>query len=85
MMIDIENMGDSLKISHFDQEGEVAYFNLIITPEERYSWEKCKANDRFRDKEFTNWDGTPVKKVFGKKLDRYRIQQILNDSDKEKT
>jgi DNA polymerase elongation subunit (family B) len=85
MIIDIQNLGEYLNISHFNSEGDLDFLRLEIPEEQRFTWEKCSSGDRARDKIWTSWDGSPVKKVFGKKYDKYRVQQIINDADPEKT
>ncbi len=85
MIIDIENLGSSLKVSHYNKEGEVEYLNLEIPHGERYNWRKCSASDRGREKAWASWDGFPVKKQQTEKYDKYRIVEILESFDKEIT
>ena len=85
MIIDIENLGSSLKVSHYNKEGEVEYLNLPIPSSERYNWRKCSASDRSREKGWSSWDGFPVKKQYTEKYDKYRLAEMLESFDKEKT
>jgi len=85
MIIDIENLGESLKVSHYTEEGEVAYLNLEIPKSERYSWRKCSASDRAREKGWASWDGFPIKKQQGLKYDKYRLVEMLEMFDKDVT
>ena len=72
MIIDIENLGESLRVSHYTEEGDLAYLDLKIPQSERYSWRKCSAADRSREKGWASWDGFPVKKQSTLKYDKYR-------------
>jgi len=85
MIIDIENKGKYLKISHFNREGEVVFLELPIPEEERYVWEACSPNNPTRDKEWKTWNGSSVRKVKSEKYDKYRIVQILDEAPKELT
>lgn len=85
MIIDIQNCGEYLNISHFNEEGDLDFLKLDIPEDQRFTWERCSAGDRARDRNWLTWDGHPVKKVYGKRYDKYRIQQIINDTDPEKT
>jgi DNA polymerase elongation subunit (family B) len=85
MIIDIENKGDSLKVSHYTEEGELAYLDLKIPQSERYNWRKCSAADRDREKGWASWDGFPVKKQPTQRYDKYRLVELLESFDKEQT
>lgn len=85
MIIDIENKGDSLKVSHYTEEGELAYLDLKIPQSERYNWRKCSAADRDREKGWASWDGFPVKKQSTQRYDKYRLVELLESFDKEQT
>ena len=85
MIIDIENKGSYLKVSHFTEEGELAFLEVPIKEEDRFVWEKCGPNDPKRDKEWTNWLGEPVKKLKTERYDKYRMAQILIESPEELT
>lgn len=85
MIIDIENLGSSLRVSHYTEEGELAYLNLDIPKEERFVWKKTSPSDKAREKEWTSWDGFPIKKYPTEKYDKYRIVEILESFDREIT
>ena len=85
MIIDIENKGSYLKVSHFNEEGELAFMEVPIKEEDRFIWEKCSPHDPKRDKEWTNWMGEAVKKTKTQKYNKYRMAQILIDSPEELT
>jgi DNA polymerase elongation subunit (family B) len=85
MIIDVENCGEFLRASHFTEEGVVGFIDVPVPEEERFVWQKCSANDRERDPEWKTWKGEPIKKVRTQKYDKYRIAQILDESDREIT
>ena len=85
MIIDVENCGEFLRASHFTEEGVVGFIDIPVPEEERFVWQKCSANDRERDPEWKTWKGEPIKKVRTQKYDKYRIAQILDESDREIT
>ena len=44
MIVDIENRGEYLKVSHFTEEGDLAFLDVPIPESERFVWEKCSRN-----------------------------------------
>ena len=70
MIVDIENKGTHLKVSTFSEEGDMVFIEVPIPESERFVWEKCSPSDRLREKEWTNWDGAPVKKAKSQKYDK---------------
>lgn len=85
MIIDIENLGESLKVSHFTKDGEVAYLDLPIPERDRYVWKRASAGDRGIIKGWESWDNGPVKVQKTQKYDKYRITEILELYDKNIT
>ena len=85
MIIDIENLGESLKVSHFTEEGELAFLNLPILDRDRYVWRRASHGDRGVIKGWTSWDKHPVKIQKTQKYDKYRITEILENYDKKIT
>lgn len=85
MIIDIENKGSYLNVSHFGPEGDLAFLHVPIPETERFNWEKCNPGDPKKDKEWTNWKGEPVKKVKTERYDKYRMAQILMEAPEELT
>lgn len=85
MIIDIENLGENLRVSHYTEEGDLAYLDLKVPQVERYVWRKCSATDRSREKGWASWDGFPVKKQSTLKYDKYRLVELLESFDKEKS
>lgn len=85
MIIDIENKGEYLNVSHFNSEGEVAYLRVPVPESERFNWEKCSNGDPKKDPVWKSWKGESIKKVKTERYDKYRMAQILIESDPELT
>lgn len=85
MIVDIENKGTHLKVSTFSKDGDLVFIQVPIPEAERFVWAKCLANDRSRETDWKNWDGSPVKKSKTQKYDKYRIVQLLEEADPELT
>ena len=85
MIVDIENKGTHLKVSTFSTDGDLVFIDVPIPEAERFIWTKCAANDRARETDWKNWDGSPVKKSKSQKYDKYRIVQLLEEADPELT
>lgn len=85
MIVDIENKGKYLKISHFTKEGDIGYLDLFIPEDQRFVWEVCSPSNPAKEKEWKTWDGNSVRKVKTEKYDKYRIAQIIEEAPKELT
>lgn len=85
MIVDIENKGSHLKVSTFSEAGDIVFIEVPIPEAERFIWEKCSENDRLKDPEWRNWNGSPIKKSKSQKYDKYRIVQLLEQADKDLT
>ena len=85
MIIDIENKGESLKVSYYTPEGDVAYLDLPILERVRFVWKKASPTDKSQVKGWTTWDGFPVKTSRTQRYDRFRITEILDAYDKKIT
>lgn len=82
-MIDIEQMNDRLRISHFGKEGEIAFKDIAIPKSEKFKWDL--AGSERRDPNYLSWDGKPVKKTFSHFLSKYRIEEFLSSLPSEVT
>jgi DNA polymerase elongation subunit (family B) len=82
-MIDIEQMYDRLRISHFGKDGQVAFKDIAIPKTEKYKWELA-GNER-KDPFYTTWDGQPVKKVRANFLNKFRVEEFLASQSEEVT
>lgn len=77
MILDIENNENELVISYYDKEGKskIKRFDTSKTS----NWTICSATDPKRIKEFSNWDGKPVKLVKEKRLNKWSIYEFINN------
>jgi len=85
MIIDIENLGESLRVSHYTTEGDVAFLDLPIPERDRYVWKRASPGDRGVIKDWKTWDKQPVKVQKTQKYDKFRITEILEQYDKKVT
>jgi len=85
MIINIENKGTFLNISHYTNEGKINLLKIPVPKSEQYVWVKTDLSDKMKDKEWLSWDGYPVKKVHSLKYDKYRIVEMLENFDPEIT
>ena len=82
MILDIESRFNDLRISYFDQDGNVKVNDYRI--DNITNWAVCSETDKDKDPHFRNWDGKPVKKAKGKYLNKWSIYEfIFNNSDIE--
>lgn len=80
-MIDIEQLEDRLRISHFGKDGKVAFRDIAIPRTEKYKWEP--AGSERKDPFFTSWDNKPIKKTRTTWLSRFRIEEFLSSLGEE--
>jgi DNA polymerase elongation subunit (family B) len=83
-MIDIEQQDGSLKISYFNEQGEVEIDKIDIPSDQMFEWDYCVGND----KPFPgvlSWDDKPVKKRRARYLSKWRIEEFLNSLPAERT
>ena len=82
MILDIETRFNDLRISYFDEKGDVKVNDYRI--ENIENWAICSETDKNKDPKFRNWDGKPVKKVRAKYLNKWSIYEFIhNNSDIE--
>jgi len=74
-MIDIEQINDTLRVSHFGKDGKVAFKDIAIPRTEKYKWEL--AGSERADPYYHTWDGKPVKKTRANWLNRFRIEEFM--------
>ena len=80
-MIDFELNGQTLKISSFDEKGDIKFTDIHLPANELYTWKKVNegTNTKFR----TVWD-EPIQKRNSRYLTNYRINDILHRLPQEK-
>jgi len=77
MILDIELNDSDLTISYFDKEGKAKLKKFsLLQPQ---NWTICSVTDRFRDPNKLNWDGKPVKKINGKRLNKWSVYEFINN------
>jgi len=74
-MINIEQLDDRLRISHYGKDGKVHFKDIPVPRTEKYKWEL--AGPERKDPFFTSWDNKPVKKTRAFWLNRFRIEEFL--------
>jgi DNA polymerase elongation subunit (family B) len=82
-MIDIEQLEDRFRISHFGKDGQIKFKDIAIPRTEKYRWELA-GSDR-RDPFFLSWDGKPVKRVRSNFLGKFRTEEFLSSLPEEVT
>jgi DNA polymerase elongation subunit (family B) len=84
MVLDIELNDNELLISYFDKEGKAKLKKFPIdTP---LNWTICSERDPRREKDFSNWDGKPVKKITDRRLNKWSVYEFIHNlppEDKE--
>lgn len=79
-MINIEQIyGRELKVSYYDENGDIRISKIPIPDSERYRWQECESDDPYRVKGMVSHENRPVKRVKAKSLDKYRIYEFMNN------
>ena len=74
-MIDVEQLQDRLRISHFGKDGQVKFKDIAIPKSEKYRWEL--AGSSRQDPNYLTWDGKSVKKTNSFYLSKFRVEEFL--------
>jgi hypothetical protein len=74
-MIDIEQLDDRFRVSHFGKDGKVNFKDIAIPKTEKYKWELA-GSDR-SDPFYKTWDGKPVKRVKSFFLGKFRSEEFM--------
>ena len=74
-MIDIEQLNDRFRVSHFGKDGKVNFKDIAIPKTEKYKWEL--AGSSRKDPFFLSWDGKPVKKTQAGYLGKFRTEEFF--------
>lgn len=82
-MIDIEQLDDRFRVSHFGKDGKVNFKDIAIPKTEKYKWELA-GSDR-KDPFFLSWDGKPVKKTRAGYLGKFRTEEFFASLPEEVT
>lgn len=81
MLLDIEQEGNSLIISYFNQRGVVDYKTYNF--DEFRNWYVTNENDKFKSKKMRNWDGRPVKLGKARSLNKMSVFNFLDQLSPE--
>jgi DNA polymerase elongation subunit (family B) len=76
-MIDIEQQDGSLKISYYNEEGEIEIDKIDIPSDQMFEWEYCQVGDKPYPG-VLSWDDKPVKRKRARYLSKWRIEEFLN-------
>ena len=76
-MINIEQIyGRELKISYYNDDGDIVISKIGIPQSQKYKWCECDEDDPYKSKNFISHESKPVKKIQTKSLDKYRIMEL---------
>jgi DNA polymerase elongation subunit (family B) len=75
-MIDIEQRDGSLKVSFFNERGEIEIDTINIPSEQMYEWEYVQSGEKTHPGVYS-WDGKPVRKKKARYLSKWRIEEFL--------
>lgn len=53
-----------ISVSYYDKEGKTRTKDIDLDKSKLFNWKTCSKADPSADKDYTNWDGKPVKKMF---------------------
>lgn len=82
-MIDIEQYDGSLKVSYFNDRGELELERIDIPSDQMFEWEYVQPGE----KSFPgvlSWDGKPVRKKRSRYLSKWRIEEFIQTLDPER-
>ena len=72
-------IGKELVISYVNKEGNIQFLQYKIPEEQMFQWEYCTNKTKFRaDPIFRSWDNKPVYRKKAKRLNEFRINEILS-------
>tara|TARA_R110002096_G_scaffold237991_2_gene429246 strand:- start:796 stop:2202 length:1407 start_codon:yes stop_codon:yes gene_type:complete len=83
MILDIEQQSNKIIVSYYDVDGNVAFKQYPI--KKFQNWYVCTKNDKNASKDYTNWDGRPVKLGDAKRFNKFSLTYFMNSlSDRDK-
>lgn len=74
MIAEIEKKFGTVKISYFDENGDIKITEQKIP---KYKWIKCEENDTAKSKKYLSWDNKPIKKVPTKSIPNFTLYEYL--------
>ena len=75
-MLNIEQVDGTLKISYFNEAGDIEIETLHIPGDQMYDWEYAQGGDKAQPG-VTSWDGKPIRKKRTRYLSKWRIEEFL--------
>ncbi len=78
MIVDIEQLEGSLKISVIGEDGNIEFINLRIPEDEKYVWTYTNPSQKAHPN-VKSWDGKPVKRTKSRFLNKWRIEEFLSE------
>jgi DNA polymerase elongation subunit (family B) len=82
-MINIEQLDDRFRVSHFGKDGKVKFKDIAIPKSEKYKWEL--AGPERKDAFYQTWDEKPVKKTRSYFLGKFRTEEFFTSLPDEVT
>lgn len=80
-MINVErNYGTDIRISYYDESGNIRISKVPIPETQKFRWVECDENDPYRAEGFVSHENNPVKREKSKSLDKYRLIEFLNNN-----
>jgi DNA polymerase elongation subunit (family B) len=75
MILDIENLGNRIKISYFNEEGKIELKTFNI--DQPTNWTVCSERDPNKSDTYRNWDGKSVKQDSDKRLNKWSVYEFI--------
>lgn len=57
-------IGDTISVSYYDKDGKTKIKNIHLDKSKLFNWKTCSEANSSADKNYTNWNGESVKKMF---------------------
>ena len=76
MLLDIEQLEKEVIVSYYNKEGTVSFKRYPI--DKFQNWVVAKDDDRWKDKNVTNWDGRPIKKSLARSFNKFSLLYFMD-------
>jgi len=84
MLLDIEQKDQEIIVSYYNKEGKVAFKRYPVSQFE--NWVVTEETDKWRDQNFVNWDGRPIKRQRARSFNKFSLVYFMDslpESDQE--
>lgn len=84
MLLDIEQKDQEVIVSYYNKEGKVAFKRYPVSQFE--NWVVTEEKDKWKDNNFKNWDGRPLKRQRSKSFNKFSLVYFMDslpESDRE--